>query len=79
MGYVYVVLAKDFYFKFDLMYFLQVKIYYDIVIGCFMVYFMEGCGFGDLANFVDVDVFLELFCGCNDFVVGEVFLFFFYC
>lgn len=73
----YAVLGKDFYFKPDLTYFLQVKIDFgkDGKITAFPI---EGKGSGDLANLVDADAFMELPKGRNEFRQGESFPVFFY-
>ncbi len=65
-------LAKDFSFKPDLTYFLQVKLAYTNE-GQFMATPLPGHGSGDLANLVDADGFLELPMGTIDFKKGEVF------
>jgi molybdopterin molybdotransferase len=78
MGYAHAVLAKDFHFKPDLTYFLQVKTHYDPITGRLMAHPMEGRGSGDLANLADADAFLELPRGRNDFTAGEVFPLLFY-
>jgi len=65
-------LAKDFSFKPDLTYFLQVKLNYDNE-GHLMATPLPGHGSGDLANLVDADGFLELPTGKTHFKVGEAF------
>lgn len=71
------ILSKDFYFKPDLTYFLQVKINYGKD-GRLIAVPIEGKGSGDLANLVDADAFLELPRGRSQFKKGEVFPVFFY-
>ena len=73
----YAVLGKDFYFKPDLTYFLQVKIEFghDGVLRAMPI---EGKGSGDLANLVDADAFMELPKGRNEFSAGDVFPIMFY-
>ncbi|VAW27504.1 Molybdopterin molybdenumtransferase [hydrothermal vent metagenome] len=65
-------LAKDFSFKPDLTYFLQVQLNYDNK-GHLMATPLPGHGSGDLANLVDADGFLELPTSTTDFKAGEVF------
>ena len=71
------VLGKDFYFKPDLTYFLQVKVDFGKD-GKMTAFPIEGKGSGDLANLVDADAFLELPKGRNEFRQGESFPVFFY-
>ncbi|MEZ4933581.1 MAG: molybdopterin molybdotransferase MoeA [Saprospiraceae bacterium] len=73
----YAILSKDFYFKPELTYFLQVKINYGKD-GRLTAVPIEGKGSGDLANLVDADAFLELPRGQDQFEKGEVFPVFFY-
>jgi len=68
----YAVLAKDFFFRPDLTYFLQVKITSSDE-GKLIASLIEGKGSGDLANLVEADAFLELPKGRNEFKAGEVF------
>lgn len=65
------ILAKDFTFKPDLTYFLQVKI--DTSEGIMSATPHAGEGSGDFANLRDVDGFIELPSERNDFKKGEVF------
>jgi len=67
----FAVLAKDFTFKPDLTYFLQVKL--ENKNGTIYAYPIAGHGSGDLANLVDNDAFLELPTGKDTFKKGEVF------
>jgi len=67
----FAVLAKDFTFKPDLTYFLQVKL--ENKNGAIYAYPIAGHGSGDLANLVDNDAFLELPTGKDSFKKGEVF------
>ena len=71
-GEKYAVLGKDFYFKPDLTYFLQVKIS-SRSDGKLVAVPIEGKGSGDLANLVDADAFMELPKGRNTFRAGEVY------
>ena len=73
----YAVLGKDFYFKPDLTYFLQVKVGFEKN-GKMTAFPIEGKGSGDLANLVDADAFMELPKGRNGFQQGESFPLFFY-
>lgn len=66
------ILGKDFYFKPDLTYFLQVKIS-NGKDGKNIAMPIEGRGSGDLANLVKADAFLELPRGRDTFRAGEVF------
>lgn len=66
------ILSKDFHFKPDLTYFLQVKTS-NGKDGRLVGTPFEGRGSGDLANLVETDAFLELPQGRNDFKAGEVF------
>lgn len=65
-------LSKDFSFKPNLTYFLQVQLAYNQK-GEFMATPLPGHGSGDLANLVDADGFLELPPTKTDFKKGEVF------
>jgi len=67
----FAVLAKDFNFKPDLTYFLQVKIENNQ--GTLNAMPIAGHGSGDLANLVDNDGFIELPTGKQLFNKGEVF------
>jgi len=67
----FAVLAKDFNFKPDLTYFLQVKIENNQ--GTLEAIPIAGHGSGDLANLVDNDAFIELPTGKQLFKKGEVF------
>ncbi|MBN4048479.1 molybdopterin molybdotransferase MoeA [Flavobacteriaceae bacterium AH-315-O20] len=67
----FAVLAKDFTFKPDLTYFLQVKIANKN--GTCYATPIAGHGSGDLANLVDNDAFIELPIGKEVFKKGEVF------
>ncbi|MCF6222860.1 MAG: molybdopterin molybdotransferase MoeA [Flavobacteriaceae bacterium] len=67
----FAVLAKDFTFKPDLTYFLQVKI--ENKNGTIYAEPITGHGSGDLANLVDNDAFIELPIGKEVFKKGEVF------
>ena len=77
LNYAYAELSKDFYFKPDLTYFLQVKIQYDPS-GKMLARPVEGHGSGDLANLVDADAFMELPRGKDHFHKGEVYPILFY-
>ncbi len=65
-------LAKNFSFKPDLTYFLQVQLAYNAQ-GHLMATPLPGHGSGDLANLIDADGFLELPTGKTDFKKGDVF------
>ena len=67
----FAVLAKDFSFKPDLTYFLQVKL--ENKKGTIYANPIAGHGSGDLANLVDNDAFIELPTGKQLFSKGEVF------
>ncbi len=67
----FAVLAKDFTFKPNLTYFLQVKL--ENKNGTIYAYPIAGHGSGDLANLVDNDAFLELPTGKDTFKKEEVF------
>jgi len=67
----FAVLAKDFNFKPDLTYFLQVKL--ENKKGTIYAHPIAGHGSGDLANLVDNDAFIELPMGKATFKKGEVF------
>ena len=71
------VLQRDFSFKPDLVYFLQVKIDYDSE-GRILATPLEGHGSGDLANLVDADAFLRLPRSKDLFEKGEIFPVYFY-
>lgn len=71
------VLTKDFTFKPDLTYFLQVKISYKEN-GQILATPIEGNGSGDLANLTDADGFLQLPTGKNDFLRGEIYSLYLY-
>ncbi len=64
-------LSKDFTFKPDLTYFLQVRISYDSE-GRMLAEPVEGHGSGDLANLVDSEAFIELARGKDLYKAGEV-------
>ena len=66
------ILGRDFYFKPDLTYFLQVKIS-NGKDGTLTGMPLEGKGSGDLANLTETDAFLELPRGRDEFMAGEVF------
>ena len=67
----YAVLAKNFEFKPDLTYFLQVKLENNN--GQIEAHPIAGHGSGDLAKLVDNDAFIELPSGRQLFLKGEVF------
>jgi len=67
----FAVLSKDFNFKPDLTYFLQVKL--ENKKGTIYATPIAGHGSGDLANLVDNDAFIELPTGKQMFNKGEVF------
>jgi len=67
----YAILAKDFNFKPDLTYFLQVQL--ENKKGKLLAHPIAGHGSGDLANLVDNDAFIELPIGKEKFNIGEVF------
>ena len=67
----FAVLSKDFYFKPDLTYFLQVQL--ENKKGTIYANPIAGHGSGDLANLVDNDAFIELPTGKQMFNKGEVF------
>ena len=67
----YAMLGKEFFFKPDLTYFLQVKTHFGKD-GRLLAMPIEGKGSGDLANLVDADAFLELPKGRDKFEAGEV-------
>lgn len=67
----FAVLDQDYTFKPNLTYFLQVKL--SNKKGCIYATPIVGHGSGDLANLADVDAFLELPTGKNEFKKGEVF------
>ncbi len=67
----FAVLSKDFNFKPDLTYFLQVKL--ENKKGTIYATPIAGHGSGDLANLVDNDAFIELPTGKQFFNKGEVF------
>jgi molybdopterin molybdotransferase len=67
----YAVLSKDFSFKPDLTYFLQVKL--ENKRGTLFATPVVGHGSGDLANLVDSDAFIELPRGKDLFKKGDVF------
>ncbi|RLD85676.1 MAG: molybdopterin molybdenumtransferase MoeA [Bacteroidetes bacterium] len=67
----FAILAKDFNFKPDLTYFLQVKL--ENKNGQLLAHPIAGHGSGDLANLVDNDAFIELPTGKQSFSKGEVF------
>lgn len=64
-------LSKDFLFKPELVYFLQVKLHQEN--GILWATPIAGKGSGDLINLVDADAFLELPSDRNNFSKGEVF------
>ncbi len=65
------ILSKDFSFKAPLTYFLQVKLANEE--GKWMAHPIVGGGSGDFVNLKDVDGFLELPLGGNEFKAGEAF------
>ncbi len=67
----FAVLAKDFSFKADLTYFLQVKL--ENKQGALYAIPIAGHGSGDLANLVDNDAFIELPRGRDFFKKGDAF------
>jgi molybdopterin molybdotransferase len=67
---VYGVLDRDFAFKPDLQYFLQVKLRFSEN-GKLLADPVEGNGSGDFANLADTDAFMELPRGRNEFKKGE--------
>lgn len=67
----FAVLEKNFSFKPDLTYFLQVKLVNKQ--GVLLAVPLEGHGSGDLANLVDNDAFIELPTGKQIFNQGEIF------
>ncbi len=71
------ILQRDYHFRPDLTYFLQVRVSYDVK-GRILATPVEGHGSGDLANLVDADAFLQLPRGRDDFHAGEPFPLFFY-
>lgn len=71
------ILQKDYHFKPDLTYFLQVKVGHSVE-GQLLATPVEGHGSGDLANLVDADAFLQLPRGRDDFHAGETYPLFFY-
>jgi len=69
--YGFAVLDKDFIFKPELTYFLQVKLKNEM--GLIMASPIAGNGSGDLANLTQNDAFLELPSNRSEFKKGEVF------
>jgi molybdopterin molybdotransferase len=69
---VYASLASDYFFKPDLTYFVQVKTAFSPS-GQLSAQPVTGHGSGDFANLTDVDAFLELPKGRNEFKKGESF------
>ena len=67
----FAVLSKDFLFKPDLTYFLQVKL--ENRNGTCFATPIKGKGSGDLANLIDADAFLELPAELTNFTKGEIF------
>ncbi len=67
----FAILAKNFSFKPDLTYFLQVKL--ENKNGQLLAHPIAGHGSGDLANLIDNDAFIELPTGKDIFNKGEVF------
>jgi molybdopterin molybdotransferase len=67
----FALLSKDFTFKPDLTYFLQIKL--ESRKGVLYANPIAGHGSGDLANLVDNDAFIELPRGKELFHKGEVF------
>ena len=65
------ILAKDFNFKPDLTYFLQVRV--ENKKGLLLAVPVAGNGSGDLANLSNVDAFLELPDGQSEFKTGEIY------
>lgn len=70
----HVVLARDFIFKPELTYFLQVKVQNEG--GTLMAYPIAGGGSGDFANLKNVDGFIELPASQQHFAKGEAFSYF---
>lgn len=68
----YAVLSKDFAFKPQLKYFLQVKLNFSEQ-GQLLADPIEGNGSGDFANLADTDAFMELPLEKNEFKKGEVY------
>lgn len=68
----YAVLSRDFTFKPDLQYFLQVKLRFTDE-GKLLAEPIEGNGSGDFANLADTDAFLELPMERSEFKKGEAF------
>ncbi len=69
---VFAVLNKDFIFKPQLKYFLQVKLNFNEQ-GQLLAEPIEGNGSGDFANLADTDAFMELPLEKDEFKKGEVF------
>lgn len=69
----FAILDRNYLFKPDLTYFLQVKLTNKN--GCIYATPITGHGSGDLANLADVDAFLELPKGTNEYKKGTVFNF----
>ena len=69
---IYAVLNKDFIFKPDLQYFLQVKLGFNEQ-GQILANLIEGNGSGDFANLADTDAFMELPRQRDEFKEGEAF------
>jgi len=67
----FAVLSKDFLFKPDLTYFLQVKL--ENKNGTCFATPIKGKGSGDLSNLIDADAFLELPADLANFTKGEIF------
>ncbi len=65
------ILAEDFSFTVPLTYFLQVKVVNEA--GKLMAYPIAGGGSGDFVNLKEVDGFLELSLGKNEFKAGEAY------
>jgi molybdopterin molybdotransferase len=69
---VYAVLDKDFTFKPELQYFLQVTLRFSEE-GKLLATPIEGNGSGDFANLADTDAFMELPMERSEFKKGEAF------
>jgi molybdopterin molybdotransferase len=65
-------LSRDFTFKPELQYFLQVKLRFTKE-GELLAGPVEGNGSGDFANLADTDAFMELPMERNEFKQGEAF------
>ncbi|MBS1527149.1 MAG: molybdopterin molybdotransferase MoeA [Bacteroidetes bacterium] len=69
---IYAVLDRNFSFKPELTYFLQVKLKFAME-GKLLATPLEGNGSGDFANLADTDAFMELPLGRSEFKSGEAF------